>query len=145
MSVRVYPDNGPSYTVHEPEPSTGRAVCANCKHVRKGFLSEPRFCKAWTCGAVPGKLIRPAGIDSITGEAVSELVSRPFCVDRNAHGECQDFAAGVAEGSTSNRTTEAPRNDDSQVDFSSAVLAAIVFFVAGACLGGIVATMWGAL
>jgi hypothetical protein len=138
MSVRVYSDTGPSYTVHEPSPGSGPAICSRCVHVRKGGLSDPRFCKVWTCGAVPGETIRRAGVDPITGDAVPEFIRRPMCTDRNASGECQDFDVAPSPGFQPHVPDDDRRGVDEKVDVSSAMLASLACFVVGACLGGVV-------
>lgn len=132
MSVRVYPDNGPSYDLHEPKPSTGPAVCSHCKHVRKDFLVEPQFCKSWTCDAVPGRLVRQAGIDSITGEAVPEIIDRPRCVDRNARGECADFVAGQPAAAATDEAKRATPSRDNKVSLAAFVVGIWVGVVAAA-------------
>jgi hypothetical protein len=100
MSVRVSPDDGPSYTLHEPTPARGLAVCARCVHVNRGVWTAPKYCEAWTCAAVPLKTVRPAGTDPITGEHVRALTSGTRCTERNKSGECPDFLATSAVTST---------------------------------------------
>jgi hypothetical protein len=148
VSVRVYSDTGPSYTVHEPSPGSGPAICSRCVHVRKGGLSDPQFCKAWACGAVPGEVIRKAGVDPITGAAVPELIRRPMCTDRNARGDCQNFDVAPApgfrpDGDGTDRPGKIGRGDPrmeagEKVDAGAAMLSSLACFIVGACLGGVV-------
>lgn len=145
MSVRVTSDTGPSFILHEPTPGSGSAVCARCVHLRTGSLSDRQFCKSWTCGAVPGKVIREAGVDPITGEDVPVLISRPRCVERNANGDCQDFDVPPAPGpgiqSTSTSGTRPDEDAKIAVDAFALVSLAVASFIVGACLGGIVVAM----
>jgi hypothetical protein len=116
-------------SLHEPSPSRGESVCANCTHVRKGQLAEPEFCEVWTCGAVPEEIRRPAGTDAITGEHVPAWVIGTRCTARNKHGECPDFKLGHIS------REEPPIEHDSMVEENEAMGTVVIAFVAGLVVG----------
>lgn len=137
MGVRVQSDCGPSYTLHEPTPASGSAVCANCIHVNKRGMASREFCEAWTCDAAPVEIKRPAGTDPITGEHVPAWTIGTRCTARNKAGECPDFqAAAVRErpgkiGAGGGRKGEPDDADPIAV----ALAASAISLVIGASLG----------
>lgn len=146
MGVYVSPDDGPSYCLHEPKPASGPAICDNCVHVRYGrgpggSFNEPRYAEHWTCGAVPDKVNRPAGVDPITGETIPASVVKVRCATKNKRGDCADYRSRKQPRMSFAEEPTQPRdNEPRKLAPEHLVLSAMLVFALGMLLGAAIAT-----